>query len=668
MDIRNRRGLIRLIAGLWLAFAISIPLAAQKVEHPLDPLNYQEYWTVLEVLRAAGHLNEETRFSIVNLHQPPKDFVWSWSQGKDFLREAFAVVRQGADAYETVVDLKQRRVVSWTKLEGVQPNWLREEFTAMDKEIRKHPDFIAAMKKRGITDFTFISCDALPPGYFDTEEERGRRLAHVQCKDESGVRNTWSREIVGLTAVVDVNAKQVLRIVDDGVTPITKAVADYDPASIGTMREVRSPIRIDQPLGAGFQLQGHVVEWQKWRFHVRADQRVGTIISTVTYNDGARRRPVMYEGHLSEMFVPYMDPSFDWRRRNFFDAGEFNSGGFAKPLLRGLDCPDNAVYIDGLVSGDQGRPKGVPNVMCVFEREAGDMAWRHFSEDAESRRKRDLVVRSAAVLGNYDYVFDWTFQQDGSIRVSVGASGIAEVKSTSVARADDRPPAGGGSAESGGPTTDPADAFGRFVDQNLIAVNHDHYFNFRIDLDVDGPVNSFVADRLVTRTLPPENPRRSIWVREPMAVHTEHDAMMHADMEKPAFWRVTSATTKNHVGYPTSYQLMPGMTSGTLLTPDDYARRRAGFIDHHLWVTPYRYEERYAAGDYPTLSTAGQGLPAWTKADRRIEQTDIVLWYTIGMHHMVRAEDWPVMPVLWHSFELRPFDFFNRNPALDLPR
>tara|TARA_R110002049_G_scaffold5362_1_gene37356 strand:+ start:8072 stop:8191 length:120 start_codon:yes stop_codon:yes gene_type:complete len=38
------------------------------------------------------------------------------------------------------------------------------------------------------------------------------------------------------------------------------------------------------------------------------------------------------------------------------------------------------------------------------------------------------------------------------------------------------------------------------------------------------------------------------------------------------------------------------------------------------------------------------------------------------MQHMVRAEDWPVMPVLWHSFELRPFDFFNGNPALDIPK
>jgi primary-amine oxidase len=87
-----------------------------------------------------------------------------------------------------------------------------------------------------------------------------------------------------------------------------------------------------------------------------------------------------------------------------------------------------------------------------------------------------------------------------------------------------------------------------------------------------------------------------------------------------------------------------------------------------LWVTPYRADERYAAGDYPTRSLAGKGLPEWTEANRSIENTDLVLWYTIGMHHVVRAEDWPVMPVLWHDFKLRPFDFFDRNPALNTSR
>jgi primary-amine oxidase len=242
----------------------------------------------------------------------------------------------------------------------------------------------------------------------------------------------------------------------------------------------------------------------------------------------------------------------------------------------------------------------------------------------------------------------------------VGATGIAEVKTTLAASADDR------SAGSNG-GRDAPDAFGRFVDQHIVAVNHDHYFNFRLDLDVDGPVNNFVIDRLVARTLPADNPRRSIWVREPSTARTENEGMLHMDMAKPGLWRVVSTTARNRVGYPTSYQLMGGMNTMTMLSADDYPRRRAGFIDHALWVTPFRPEEKYAAGDYPTLSTPGQGLPAWTRDNRRIEQTDLVLWHTIGMHHVVRGEDWPIMPVLWHSFELRPFDFFDRNPALDLP-
>jgi primary-amine oxidase len=172
----------------------------------------------------------------------------------------------------------------------------------------------------------------------------------------------------------------------------------------------------------------------------------------------------------------------------------------------------------------------------------------------------------------------------------------------------------------------------------------------------------------VPRALPKDHPRRSLWVREPHTARREADGMLDMDMHRPALWRVVSEGPTNHVGYPTSYQLLPGMGAMTLLSPDDYPRRRAGFIDHQLWTTPYRLEERYAAGDHPTLSEPGQGLPAWTKENRPIASTDLVLWHTVGMHHVVRAEDWPVMPVMWHSFQLRPFDFFDRNPALDLPQ
>ena len=647
MRLENAWG--RLAIAAVASLAVVETAAAQ--DHPLDPLTFQEYWTVLEVLRQEDRLDEGTVFYNVSLVEPDKAIVWAFTAGDPFARRAKAVIGHDGETVEAVIDLAAGSLESWSALEGIQPNWLSREFGSTVGLVKQHPDFIAALEARGIDDMTFVECLVLPPSYLGTDEQRGRRIGHVTCAHGPGVQNTWARQISGLTVVVDLDARRVLRVVDEGIVPVPDTNADYDAGSLGPPREVPGPIRIDQPLGAGFTRRGNLVEWQKWRFHVRSDQRVGPVISVVTYEDGGARRPVLYQGALSEIFVPYMDPSFTWAHRTFLDSGEVFAGGLTKPLRPGVDCPDDALFLDGLVAGDRGRPQARDGVICLFEREAGDMAWRHYGQSTDGRKKRDLVVRSAAVLGNYDYVFDWAFQQDGSIKVSVGATGIAEVKSVE--------------AKTAGTGDD--DRYGRFVDEHLVAVNHDHYFNFRLDLDVDGPTNRFVVDRLVQKTLPAESPRRSIWVQEPFYPASESQAKLNVHLARPALWRVLSGSRVNGVGYPTSYQLNWGKSAETLLSADDYPRRRAAFIDHHLWVTPYEPSERYAAGEYSTLSEPGMGLPGWTSADRGIQETDLVLWHTIGMHHLVRAEDWPVMPVLWHTFELRPFDFFDRNPALDLP-
>jgi primary-amine oxidase len=211
-----------------------------------------------------------------------------------------------------------------------------------------------------------------------------------------------------------------------------------------------------------------------------------------------------------------------------------------------------------------------------------------------------------------------------------------------------------------------AAAYGRYVAEHTVAINHDHFLSFRLDLDVDGTKNSFVEDEL--RRARAEGARKSLWVEQPRTLKREHEARLHASMESPALWRVVNPAALGPVGYPVGYELMPGHNAMTLLSPDDYPLRRAGFAAYTLWVTPFAQAERWAGGDYPNQSKGGDGLPAWTKDDRPIENTDIVLWYTLGFHHVVRAEDWPVMPTSWHEFQLRPFDFFARNPALDVPK
>jgi primary-amine oxidase len=61
-------------------------------------------------------------------------------------------------------------------------------------------------------------------------------------------------------------------------------------------------------------------------------------------------------------------------------------------------------------------------------------------------------------------------------------------------------------------------------------------------------------------------------------------------------------------------------------------------------------------------------MTAWIADDENLVNTDVVLWYVFGIHHITRAEDWPVMPVDKVSFTLKPFGFFDRNPSLDAPR
>jgi primary-amine oxidase len=632
------------------------PAAAQTAKHPLDSLTAPEYWVIFDVMKASGHVDAKTRYPLIQLREPPKSEVLQWKPGQPFRREASLTVKQGPQTFEAVVDLIARKLISWNEVQGVQPNMMDEETLAPDEVVKRNPEWQAAMRRRGITEYSSVNCLGNSPGDFIAPEQRGRRILNVICFDRRGVWDIDSRPIAGLTVEWDVNEQKVLRVIDVGVVPVPTAPFNYDSASVGPLRELPTPITIEQPLGPSFQLNGHEVSWQKWNFHFRMDRRVGLVLSNVRYADGDKLRSVLYEGSLSEMFAPYMDPTPDWYYISYFDAGELDDG-FPSSLQPGSDCPENSVYFDEVYATERGMPQLSPRSVCMFERSSGDPAWRHVNrgDPLESRKRRDLVLRTICACGTYDFIFDWVFMQDGTIRVAVGATGIDEVKAVTPRTAAE---------EHDGS----ADAYGRFVAENTVAVDHDHYFSFRLDLDIDGTANSFLRDRLQVENQPPGSPRKSVWVAKPEVVHTEQQGKLRMSMEHPEIWRIINPNVKSPMGYNVGYEIMPGENAMSIVSPDQSPLRRAGYVDYQLWVTPYRDNERYAAGDYPVQSTGGDGLPSWTKANRPVENTDIVVWYTMGFHHVPHSEDWPVMPTLWHEFSLRPVNFFARNPAIDLPK
>ena len=183
-----------LIASPLLICSLSSGLASDH-SHPLDPLTWQEPWTTLEVLRKAGHVDSSTTFMQIRLQQQPKAQVWKWKPGEKISRAAFVVLRNKGDSLEAVVDLNKEQLYSITPIENAHTMWIAQDFGAGVKAAMGHPDFIRAMKKRGIEDFTFLNCITIPPGYFGTEKEQGKRLGHIRCNMPSGFRNTWPRQM-----------------------------------------------------------------------------------------------------------------------------------------------------------------------------------------------------------------------------------------------------------------------------------------------------------------------------------------------------------------------------------------------------------------------------------------------------------------------------------------
>jgi primary-amine oxidase len=637
---------------------LSCPLLAfaQSPQHPLDALRTEEYWTVYDVLQASGHLDEDTHYASVLLHEPAKDVVLGWKQGQAVRREADVTLMRKGATIEARVDIAGRKLESWKEVPGAQAPIFVSEILGFSDTILSDERVRKALEKRGIKDLNQVECASVPLGYFAFPEQEGHRIAFADCDLLHGVYHSWGRTIGGLLIEVDLVERKILRVFDDGPVPMPSEAVNFEEAPEVT-RPGTKPGIVSQPEGPSFEVKDGEVAWQNWRFRFRLDSRNGVILDLVRIKDGERLRSVLYEGMISELFVPYMDESRNWSTRVFVDSGEFYPGGTLQTMREGLDCPSNAVYFDGLSTNEKGFPVLRPRQACLFEKFDGSVAWRHGDDTGIwGRPARNLVLRSAALIGNYDYYFDWIFQQDGSIHVAAGATGIIEIRPVAA------------ETVSGMHGAVDLEKYGQLVAKNTLGVNHDHFFSYRLDLDVDGQDNSFMIHRLVQKRLPEGSPRKTIWVPEPSIAKNESDAMMNIHLDQPTMWLFVNPSVKGPLGHPTGYEIMAGATAASLMDPDDGVQKVGAFSAHQLWVTPYRPDERYAGGTYPISSKGTDGLAAWAKANRKIENTDIVAWYTMGFHHVPREEDWPVMPVMWHEFVIRPFDFFSQDPVLDLPR
>jgi primary-amine oxidase len=650
-----------------LAFAVAaIPAGA----HPLDALSAEEIEAAVTVLRDAGQVDDATRFPLIDLDEPAKAAVLAWRPEEAFPRKAFVMARRERTVYEAVVDLASRKIERWQKMPGVQSGILIEEWTKAQETTVADPGWQAAMRRRGY-DFEApgstkdrLFCGPFSVGHIADPALRGRRLLKVGCFDIEGTRNNvWGRPIEGLYALIDVDAGKVIRLSDTGILPLSREIHAYDEAAQPSLRPALKPVVNRAPGGANFTVEGGgatggAVRWNKWSFHYRMDRRVGLILSLLRYEDQGRERMVLYRGSIAEMFVPYMDPDPGWASRTYMDVGEYGFGLLASELKVGIDCPDDAAYFDAVIPDDAGKPTPFKSVICLFERNTGSPLWRHteiVNDSYEGRPAVELLLRMIPAVGNYDYVIDWVLTEAGELRIDVGSTGIDEVKGVRAGTMAD-------------PSAARDTAHGMLVAANLASINHDHFLSFRLDVDIDGTANTLIRQRLVPGRMEGNRDRRSLWTIAEEPVVREGPLKSSGGHGGGEFWRIVNPGLTNKFGQHPGYELRAGHSALSLLMADDVPQRRAAFSGAPLWVTAYDPSELYAGGSYPNQSSGGDGLPAFAARHRNVTGTDIVLWYTMGFHHLTRPEDWPILSTIWHSVALVPYGFFDRNPSLDLPR
>ena len=568
-------------------------------------------------------------------------------------RTSFAVVWNRADnqTWEATVDLTGDRLLSFEHQPDVCPNFTTDEYHDVDEAMRAHPDVVRALASRGITDLSLVLIEVwtygkalMPPAY------RDRRLGWCDIWYRATPDgNPYAHPVSGLKVVVDVNTLELLELEDDhdhGQPPVD---AEYVPGPwSGAQRTDLKPLHVTQPDGVSFTLDGTELRWQNWTMRLGFNYREGPVIYQVGYDDHGTLRDIAYRMSFAEMVVPYRDSSFDHYRRTAFDIGEWGLGFMATSLERGCDCLGEIVYVDAVLHDTKGDPYTVTNALCIHE-EDGAVLWKHVDQTtgSEVRRMRRLVVSCHATVANYEYLVYWRFYQDGNIECEVRATGLMVTTPF---------------AEGAAPP-----ATGTVVDTRTYAPFHQHFLVARLDLDIDGETNTVME--VDSRALPisATNPYGLAVVTESTPVRSEAESARDFSWETQRTWKVVNPTKTNRLGTNVAYKLVPGAAIPPLMDPSAPQYLRAPVIGHSLWVTRQHEDERWPCGAYPTQSTVDLGMTQWVADDEPLEDTDVVLWYVFGIHHVTRVEDWPVMPADTVSFWLKPFGFFDQNPAIDVP-
>ncbi|KAI4594319.1 hypothetical protein KJ359_008342 [Pestalotiopsis sp. 9143b] len=632
--------------------------------HPLTSLSEEEINLTAKIVRGSYDAGTKLLFKGITLHEPSRKEMQQYrSDGGHYLppRKAWVnfYLTGTASFFEVIVDLSAGKVESSVEVPSHFHGPVDEsEIITVEKIALEDPRTKAEIEKLQLPEGTVVVCDPWIWGADGVADDARQYQCYMYMRDPSNPKEVDSNHYafpLSFSPVVDATTMEVTRMdyLPTGAGFETKSTGPWRPTTaneyipeLNEQRDGLKPLRVVQPEGASFKLEGDVIRWQKWEMRTSFNFREGMVLHEVTY-DG---RPLFYRVSLSDMTVPYADPRAPFHKKQAFDLGDAGAGLMANDLKLGCDCLGAIAYKDGLVADHNGVPVVKPNAMCIHEQDGG-ILWKHTNYRSGRPvvvRRRELVIQSIITVANYEYILAFIFDQAGEMSYEVRATGIL--------------------------STQPIDAgvevpYGTVVHDGVLGGYHQHILSLRVDPELDGSrENSLVYEETSALPRHPDsNPHGNGYVSKRTTL--EKSGGYDLESKRNRVFMIENPNKKNPVnGKNVAYKMHIPPVQPLLAEEGSIHYARADFADHSVYVTKYQEGELFAGGQYTNQNKNTSGVRKWAARQDDITNEDIVLWVQFGLQHVPRIEDFPVMPVETVRVSFKPANFFTRNPAIDVPQ
>ena len=404
--------------------------------------------------------------------------------------------------------------------------------------------------------------------------------------------------------------------------------------------------------GHRFSVEGRKINYMGWQFHYGIRSSAGPALYDIRFNNSR----IIYELSMQEAGSFYSANDPRQSSAQYLDSA-FKFGSSDYELLKGIDCPDNAIFMDSFHFVDSGETNKNPNSVCIFEMDHGIPLRRHVEFNLSTDHfsfmagmvDHALVVRTILVPLNYDYIADFIFYQSGMIEVRVSTSGYIIAT-----------------------TYYPPEATYSFQNLHRTAGTiHDHMILFKADVDVAGQQNSYqTLDVAVKNVTCPWNSLGYLMKKsvERNTKKTEKEAVLKYDFDHPKYLLMHNENSKNKYGNTRGYRIQPTHMVKQTYPDDYYVTRAAAWSKYQMVVTKHKDTERYGTS---LCNQYGMGSPIFNfdeyiKDNDNIVNEDLVAWVTIGGMHIPNTEDIPVTVTSGNRWSLfiRPFGYFDEDPSM----